>query len=155
MLYWFPEGPLDSRKHKLLTSVHEATSQVKRFYHGSLESQLLWTWNVVRDTPKTETGEPLVSPRLPLPKILFDFAFRPLIDQYAPGHYTWTKFWNDLAASISQAFLLLPGGIAYSLLAGLPSISGLTSCIIPLMVYFLFGTSRQLSVGKSRVSRSA
>ena len=43
--------------------------------------------------------------------------------------------------------MLIPQGIAYAMLAGLPPIYGLYAALIPLILYPLFGTSKQLSVG--------
>ena len=43
--------------------------------------------------------------------------------------------------------MLIPQGMAYSMLAGLPPIYGLYASTIPLILYAVFGTSRQLAVG--------
>jgi SulP family sulfate permease len=43
--------------------------------------------------------------------------------------------------------MLIPQGMAYALIAGLPPIYGLYASLVPLVVYALFGTSRQLAVG--------
>lgn len=43
--------------------------------------------------------------------------------------------------------MLIPQGMAYSMLAGLPPIYGLYAVTIPLILYAFLGTSRQLSVG--------
>ncbi|MBW2732661.1 MAG: solute carrier family 26 protein [Deltaproteobacteria bacterium] len=54
---------------------------------------------------------------------------------------------GDLTAGLTVAVMLIPQGMAYALLAGLPPIIGLYASIIPLAIYALFGTSRQLAVG--------
>ncbi len=54
---------------------------------------------------------------------------------------------GDLIAGITVAVMLVPQGMAYAMLAGLPPIIGLYASIIPLLIYALFGTSRQLAVG--------
>lgn len=43
--------------------------------------------------------------------------------------------------------MLVPQGMAYGLLAGLPPIYGLYASLVPLLLYTFFGTSKQLSVG--------
>ncbi|HQY21837.1 MAG TPA: SulP family inorganic anion transporter [Ignavibacteria bacterium] len=63
------------------------------------------------------------------------------------GNYKSQWLSKDLAAGLSVAAIALPVGIAYASLAGLPTISGLYSCILPMIAYALFGTSRQLMVG--------
>ena len=54
---------------------------------------------------------------------------------------------GDLLAGLTVGIMLVPQGMAYGLLAGLPPIYGLYAGIIPLFLYAFFGTSRQLSVG--------
>ena len=61
--------------------------------------------------------------------------------------YTRQDFNSDLFAGIITAILLVPQGIAYAILAGLPPQLGLYASILPPMLYALFGTSRTLSVG--------
>ncbi len=53
---------------------------------------------------------------------------------------------NDLVAGITVTAMLIPQGMAYALLAGLPPIYGLYASVAPPLVYAIFGTSRQLSV---------
>ncbi len=54
---------------------------------------------------------------------------------------------RDLSAGITTAVMLVPQAMAYSLLAGLPPVIGLYASIVPLVLYAVFGTSRQLAVG--------
>jgi SulP family sulfate permease len=54
---------------------------------------------------------------------------------------------GDLLAGLTVAVMLVPQGMAYALLAGMPPIYGLYAGIVPLLLYAFFGTSRQLSVG--------
>jgi high affinity sulfate transporter 1 len=53
---------------------------------------------------------------------------------------------NDVAAGLSVAAVALPVAIAYAQLAGFPPVVGLYASILPLVVYAVFGTSRQLIV---------
>ena len=68
------------------------------------------------------------------------------IIEWLPG-YNFRTFRADLLAGITVAVMLVPQGMAYGLLAGLPPIYGLYAGIVPLFLYAFFGTSRQLSVG--------
>ncbi len=61
--------------------------------------------------------------------------------------YSRSDFSNDLIAGIITAILLVPQGIAYAMLAGLPAQVGLYASILPPAIYALLGTSRTLSVG--------
>lgn len=62
-------------------------------------------------------------------------------------NYNATQFKGDLIAGLTVGVMLIPQGMAYSMLAGLPPIYGLYASIIPLILYAIFGTSRQLAVG--------
>jgi len=62
-------------------------------------------------------------------------------------NYKKEFFKNDLGAGIAVGIMLIPQGIAYAMIAGLPPIYGLYTAMIPQMVYAVFGTSRQLAVG--------
>ena len=54
---------------------------------------------------------------------------------------------GDVVAGLTVTAYLVPQVMAYSTLAGLPAVTGLWTAIVALIVYVLFGSSRQLSVG--------
>jgi SulP family sulfate permease len=54
---------------------------------------------------------------------------------------------GDLVAGFTTAVMLIPQGMAYAMLAGLPPIVGLYASTVPLVIYALFGTSFRLAVG--------
>jgi SulP family sulfate permease len=54
---------------------------------------------------------------------------------------------GDVIAGLIVAVMLVPQGMAYALLAGLPPQVGLYASIVPLILYGLLGTSRALAVG--------
>ena len=59
---------------------------------------------------------------------------------------------GDLLAGVITAILLVPQGMAFGLLAGLPAQAGLYASILPPIVYALLGTSRTLAVGPVSVA---
>ena len=74
------------------------------------------------------------------------------LERWLPGlaallQYQRAWLMPDLRAGLSVAAVALPVAIAYAELAGVGAIVGLYSCILPMLVYALFGTSRQLIVG--------
>tara|TARA_X000001036_G_scaffold10849_1_gene9547 strand:- start:1272 stop:2990 length:1719 start_codon:yes stop_codon:yes gene_type:complete len=54
---------------------------------------------------------------------------------------------DDFIAGLTVAVLLIPQGMAYALIAGLPPIYGLYAALTPQIIYAFLGTSRQLAVG--------
>ncbi len=53
----------------------------------------------------------------------------------------------DVVAGITVGILLIPQSMAYALVAGVPPVYGLYASTLPAIMYSLFGTCRQLSVG--------
>jgi len=61
--------------------------------------------------------------------------------------YDRTLLRADLSAGLTVGVMLIPQGMAYALIAGLPPIYGLYASLVPLVVYAAMGTSRHLAVG--------
>lgn len=59
---------------------------------------------------------------------------------------------SDISAGFTVFVFLVPQGLAYALLAGMPPIYGLYSAIVPSYVYAVLGTSRQLSIGPMAIT---
>lgn len=78
--------------------------------------------------------------------------FKRWVHRYIPIS-VWLKSYSkqdlngDIFAGIITAILLVPQGIAYAMLAGLPAQLGLYASILPPAIYVFLGTSRTLSVG--------
>ncbi|NVK52530.1 MAG: solute carrier family 26 protein [Flavobacteriaceae bacterium] len=62
-------------------------------------------------------------------------------------NYTASRFRGDFVAGITVGIVLIPQGIAYALIAGLPPIYGLYAALVPQVVYAVFGSSRQVAIG--------
>ena len=54
---------------------------------------------------------------------------------------------GDFSAGITVGIMLIPQGMAYALIAGLPPIYGLYAALIPNLIYVFTGSSRKLAVG--------
>lgn len=71
--------------------------------------------------------------------------YLPILD-WLPG-YSRQSLTSDGMAGLIVAIMLVPQGMAYALLAGLPPEVGLYASILPLILYGLLGSSRALAVG--------
>ncbi|WP_405327745.1 SulP family inorganic anion transporter [Leeuwenhoekiella sp. LLG6367-2.1] len=54
---------------------------------------------------------------------------------------------GDIFAGITVGVMLIPQGMAYAMIAGLPPVFGLYAALVPQVIYALTGTSRQLAIG--------
>lgn len=74
----------------------------------------------------------------------------PIIEQIED--YDTARLRSDIIAGLTVCIMLIPQGMAYAMLAGVPPIYGLYTALLPLIIYGLMGTSRQLSLGPVAVS---
>ncbi len=66
--------------------------------------------------------------------------------------YSFDLFKKDFAAGLNVLVIIVPQGMAYALLAGVPPIYGLYAGLIPVLIYALLGTSMHLSLGPAAIS---
>ncbi len=76
----------------------------------------------------------------------------PAIARWLPGvavvrQYRRSWLRGDLVAGLVLSALLVPQGMAYAELAGLPAVHGLYATMVPLLVYAVLGPSRILVLG--------
>jgi SulP family sulfate permease len=79
-------------------------------------------------------------------------ASRPTLLKWMPGLAIlrgYRREWlaGDVLAGLSVCVIMIPSVIAYAGLMGLPPESGLYAALVPLLVYPLFGSSRQVIIG--------
>lgn len=63
------------------------------------------------------------------------------------SNYSKKDFLGDLPAGVTVGIMLIPQGMAYAMIAGLPPVFGLYASLVPQVIYAFLGTSRQLAVG--------
>ena len=71
--------------------------------------------------------------------------FFPILEWMPRYEKQWLT--GDLSAGLTVGIMLIPQGMAYAMIAGLPPVFGLYAAMIPQIIYAIMGTSRQLAVG--------
>ncbi|CAG9761084.1 unnamed protein product [Ceutorhynchus assimilis] len=62
--------------------------------------------------------------------------------------YSWKRdFVKDIISGFTVAVMHIPQGMAYAILGNVPAVVGLYMAFFPVLVYFIFGTSRHNSMG--------
>ena len=72
-------------------------------------------------------------------------ALAPGLAQFRGYRRAWLR--GDVLAGLTVAAYLVPQAMAYATVAGLPPVTGLWAALLPLAIYALVGSSRQLSAG--------
>lgn len=62
-------------------------------------------------------------------------------------NYNKTYLSSDVISGITVAFMIIPQGMAYALIAGLPPVYGLYAGLVPLLIYAILGSTKQVAVG--------
>lgn len=75
------------------------------------------------------------------------YAYVPILAWLPAYQKSWLR--ADLIASLTVMALLVPEGMAYAGIAGMPPETGLYAAILALLLYAILGSSRHLSVGPS------
>ncbi|TXC90597.1 sulfate permease [Metabacillus litoralis] len=66
--------------------------------------------------------------------------------------YNKELFKRDLIAGITLFIMLIPQGMAYAMVAGLPAVMGLYAATVPLFIYAIFASSKHLSIGPTAIT---
>lgn len=67
-------------------------------------------------------------------------------------HYRKEQLAGDIGAGVIVALMLVPQGMAYALVAGLPPVTGLYASLLPAVAYAVFGSSMVQSVGPMAIT---
>ncbi len=62
-------------------------------------------------------------------------------------NYSKTDFLKDLIAGLTVGVVVIPQGMAYAMIAGMPPVYGLYASIFPVLMYMLLGTSKNVAIG--------
>ena len=72
-------------------------------------------------------------------------AWIPSAIDWLPGYRR--DWWRpDILAGLTAAAVVIPKAMAYASVAGLPLQVGLYTCLVPMLIYAFYGTSRTMSV---------
>lgn len=66
---------------------------------------------------------------------------------WLPNYNCKKNLFGDIASGITVAVMHIPQGMAYGILASVPPQVGLYMAFFPVLSYFIFGTSRHISMG--------
>lgn len=71
--------------------------------------------------------------------------YLPILDWLTKYKSEWLR--GDIVAGLTVGVMLIPQGMAYAMIAGMPPIYGLYTSIVPILLYAILGTSRHLAFG--------
>src|SRR4051812_16294872 len=108
-------------------------------------------WSVRTKTSGVSRAPGRPASRIDLPP-RWSWQTVPVLERWVPGirlARSYRRSWAraDIVAGVVLAAILVPQGMAYAELAGLPPVTGLYTTIACLVAYALFGPSRVLVLG--------
>lgn len=66
-------------------------------------------------------------------------------------NYNWKEnLMSDIISGLTVAIMHIPQGMAYALLGNVPPVIGIYMAFFPVLMYFFFGTSKHVSMGKKK-----
>ncbi len=77
-------------------------------------------------------------------------SYIPILD--VTRRYRRGDFGHDAVAGLILGVITVPQAVAYAFLAGLPAEAGLYACLVPMILYAILGSSRELVVGPVAVA---
>jgi sodium-independent sulfate anion transporter 11 len=90
-----------------------------------------------------------VAKRLPSATVDYLSEKFPVVHWLPHYHPKWLV--QDFIGGITIGVMFIPQGLAYAKIATIPVEHGLYSCWVPAALYFLFGTSKELSTGPTSI----
>ena len=62
-------------------------------------------------------------------------------------NYKKANLFSDMVAGLTVGIILIPQGMAYAMIAGLPPVYGMYASIVPVLFYMFLGTSKNVGMG--------
>ncbi len=82
-------------------------------------------------------------------KLQFMQRYFPFLNWPRPGRSTWLP---ELSAGVTVGLMVIPQGVAYAALAGMPLVTGIYASMLPALVAVLWSASTRLSVGPTALT---
>ncbi|KHJ36457.1 putative sulfate permease 2 [Erysiphe necator] len=139
---------LDRIKNRVLDALGTETNEQNKKFEESFKNTSLFT----RQTANFYTeDEPHVAnwirKKTPKSHDLLNYALSVFPFAKWILNYNITWFLGDLVAGITIGAVVVPQGMAYAILAGLPPQYGLYSSFMGVLTYWLFATSKDITIG--------